>query len=256
MSAFVPSAPVSSAPDPQHGRGARRAVLGAFFVSVAVNALLGIAAILAPDFGSTARHVLQTSLIVSGFLVAVLAAGLPWERGVAGPVPLLTVVAAATAAALGVLGVWGLWTGSTAERVSGTAVTLATAGVLGGLIALARPAARLRWVRLATLTLLDAATSLLLFQTWVTVDESWFARALGVTLVLLGAGIVTLPVLHRLARGELLRTEAAQAEATRFCPFCGSELAASLGTAATCDGCGRSFTVSAAGERAVRTRPG
>lgn len=238
--------PLARAPHPGSGRDVRHAVVGAFLVSVAVNAALGIAAILAPDFGSTARHVLQTSLILSGLLLAVLAAGLPWERGVAGPVPLLTVAAAATVAALGILGVWGLWTGTTAERVSGTAVTLAIAGVLGGLIALARPAARLRWVRLATLALLGVATSLFLLQTWATVDESWFARALGVTLVLLGAGMVALPVLHRLAHGESLRAGAAEAGATRFCPFCGSELSASLGTAATCRGCGRSFTVSAA----------
>jgi hypothetical protein len=183
---------------------------------------------------------------VSAFLLAVLGASLPWERGAAGALPLLTVVAAATAAVLGIVVVWGLWTGSTAESTSGTAVTLATAGVLGGLIALARPAARLRWVRWAALALLGLATSLMVLQAWATVDEPWFARTLGVTLVLLAAGVVTLPVLHRIARTELLRTAAAVADATRFCPFCGGEVAASLGAAVTCDACGRSFSVSTA----------
>lgn len=238
-------------PAPRRARGhgrLRRVVLGAFFVSVAVNALLGIAAILAPDFGPTARHVLQTSLIVSGFLVAVLGASLPWERAVAGPVPLLTVVAAAAGAVLGIAGVWGIWTGSTAERAAGTAVTLATAGVLGGLLVLARPAARLRWVQWATLALLTFAAALMILQTWVTVDESWFARLLGVTLVLLAAGVVTLPVLHRLARGEAVLVEAAQAAGMRFCPFCGGELTAPLDTAASCGRCGRSFTVTVGDE--------
>ena len=231
-----------------HGR-LRRVVLGAFFGSVAVNALLGIAAILAPDFGPTARHVLQTSLIVSGLLVAVLGAGLPWGRGRAGPVPLLTVVAAATGAVLGIAGVWGLWIGGAAERTTGTAVTLATAGVLGGLLALARPAARLRWVQRATLGVLSLATALIVFQTWVEVDEAWFARLLGVALVLLAAGVVTLPVLHRLARSETVVVEAAQAADMRYCPFCGSEFTAPLGTAASCGRCGRAFTVTADDER-------
>jgi hypothetical protein len=242
MSTIVTSAPVPSRPD-HPGRG-RRVVLGAFFVSVAVNALLGIAAILAPDFGTTAQHVLQTSLVMTALLIAILGAGLAWERHVLGPVPVLTVCVAAIGAALGIGAIWSLWTGDTVGKLCGTAATLAVAGVGAGLLALARPPRRLTWVSPVTLALLAAAAAITTAAFWFEPESSLYARLTGVIYILLAAGVVTLPVLHRIARGEAARAEAARAGATRFCPFCGSELTAALGTAVTCDRCSRAFTVS------------
>ena len=69
------------------GDDPRRLGLGIFFVSVAVNAALGIYAVLAPDFGETQGKILGTSLCVTGAVVLALACEPAWERRLLGPVP-------------------------------------------------------------------------------------------------------------------------------------------------------------------------
>src|SRR6266508_1536424 len=62
------------------GRRVRRFGLATFFLSIAVNAALGIYAVLAPDFGETQEKILGTSLCVTGAAVLALACEPTWER--------------------------------------------------------------------------------------------------------------------------------------------------------------------------------
>lgn len=64
----------------------RRVGLGVFFASVAVNAALGIYAVVAPEFGETQGRVLATSLCVTGAVLLALACEPAWERRLLGPV--------------------------------------------------------------------------------------------------------------------------------------------------------------------------
>src|SRR5512134_3141553 len=55
------------------GARARRLGLGTFFVSIVINAALGIYAVLTPDFGPTQGKILGTSLCVTGAVLLALA---------------------------------------------------------------------------------------------------------------------------------------------------------------------------------------
>lgn len=88
------------------GRRARRVGLGVFFVSVAVNAALGIYAVLAPDFGDTAGKILVTSLSVTGATLMALCCEPAWERRLLTPVPAVGALLDAAAFAGLIVGIW------------------------------------------------------------------------------------------------------------------------------------------------------
>lgn len=88
------------------GSRARRTGLAVFFASVVVNAVIGIYAILAPDFGDTEQKILFTSLCVTGALLVALCCEPAWERRLLGPVPAAGALLGAAAFAGLVVGIW------------------------------------------------------------------------------------------------------------------------------------------------------
>lgn len=227
------------------GGRARRVGLTAFLTAVAVNAALGIYAVLVPDFGATEGKVLATSLCVTGAVVVALACEPAWEHGLLGPVPLVTAVVGAAGFAVVLVGIWAgtdteLW-----GRIVGTAFTLTAAGVVACLLVLARLAPRHRRIFRVGLALLAVAAGLVVGLVWTEDPGEWYIRVLGVALIGLAAVVVTVPVLHWVDRAELTTAEAGAASEVAFCPFCGRSLRGTAGDRVTCASCGRRFSVRA-----------
>jgi DNA-directed RNA polymerase subunit RPC12/RpoP len=224
------------------GHRVRRVGLWLFFTSIAVNAALGIYAVLTPDFGETQGKILATSLCVTGAVLVALACEPAWERRLLGPVPLAGAILGAAGFALVIAGIWSEPESATLGRLTGSTLTLAVACAIASLLALARLAPRHEWVFTVTLGLLALGAGLLAVLPWLGDDPNEvYVRGMGVVLIALAAFAVTVPVLHWIDRGAL--AVAASPDAVRFCPHCGKELTGELGVGVECPRCGRRFTV-------------
>jgi hypothetical protein len=225
------------------GRRARRIGVAIFFVSVAVNAVLGIYAVLAPEFGETQGKVLGTSLCVTGAVLIALACEPAWERRLLGPIPPAAAALGAVGFALAIAGIWAEPGNETWAKVMMTILTMSVAGVVASLLSLARVAPRHGWITKVTFGLLTAGAALYSVLPWLGDDpEEWFVRTLGVTMIALAAFAVTVPVVHWLDRNALAAAQSI-AGAVRFCPFCGRELVGEAGAQLSCSRCGREFVV-------------
>ncbi len=223
-------------------RRMRRIGLGIFFVSIAVNAALGIYAVLAPDFGETEGKILGTSLCVTGAVLLALACEPAWARKLLGPVPVIGAFLGAVGFTLAVAGMWTEPESEIWGRAMGTIFTVAVACAAASLLALARLAPRHTWIFAVTLTLLGLGAAMISLLLWLGDDPAdEYLRALGVVMIVLAAFTVTVPVLHWVDRGALAAAETVSA--VRFCPYCGKELAGEIGAALECAGCGRGFTI-------------
>jgi ribosomal protein S27AE len=220
----------------------RRIGLGVFFASIAVNAALGIYAVLAPDFGDTEGKILGTSLCVTGAVLVALACEPAWERGLLYPVPhagtLLGVLGFGMAAAA----IWLEPAGETYGRIMATTFTLGAVCTVGSLLALARVAPGHRWVVVLTLGLVAVGGAMSAATWWWDDPSELYLRGMGVVFIALAAFAVTVPVLHWVDRGALAAAEAAIGS-VRFCPHCGSKLVGETGVELACGRCGRAFTV-------------
>ena len=227
------------------GRRMRRLGLGIFFVSVAVNAALGIYAVLAPDFGETQGKILGTSLCVTGAVVLALACEPAWERRLLGPVPYTGAVLGAVGFTLAVASMWTEPESEIWGKTMGTIFTVAIACAAASLLALARLAPRHAWIFTMTLALLGLGAVMVGVLPWLGDDPAEaYVRALGVVMIVLAAFTVTVPVLHWVDRAALVVAEA-ETGAVRFCPYCGRELAGIPDADLRCDRCGRGFTITA-----------
>jgi len=223
----------------------RRFGLGIFFVSIAVNAALGIYAVVAPDFGETQGKILGTSLCVTGAVILALACEPAWERRLVGPVPPVGAILGAVGFTLAVISIWTEPESELWGRTMVTIFTVAAACAVASLIALARLAPRHAWVFTATLALLGVGAAMMSLLPWLGDDPAVaYVRALGVVMIVLAAFTVTVPVLHWVDRAALVVAEA-ETGAVRFCPYCGRELPGTPDTDLRCDRCGRGFTITA-----------
>jgi hypothetical protein len=224
-------------------RRLRRIGLGAFFASVAVNAALGIYAVLAPEFGETQGKILGTSLSVTGAVLLALACEPAWERMLLEPVPTSGAVLGALGFSLTIAGIWGEPESEAFGKATASIMTVAVACAAASVLALARLAPRHRWVVALTLGLVAVGAALVTIVPWLGDDPGeWYLRSMGVVLIALAAFAVSVPVLHWVDRSAL--ADAAPRTGTvRYCPYCGGTLAGELGTTLTCPRCGRDFRV-------------
>lgn len=222
----------------------RRWLLWLLVGSVAVNAALGIAALLSGDFGDLERNVLLTSLCVSGAGVIGLACAPAIDRRRLWPAPWLGVLAGIAGFALLIVGIWPADPPDWVMQLGGTLLVTAAALAWASLVSLARLAPRFRWAMPAAVVLVIVLAAMFVPLIWELGEESeWYGRALGVVAVLAAALALLVPILHRASRGEV----AAEAEVgVGFCPRCGSRLAARppVGAEGSCRRCGARFTVS------------
>ncbi|MEX2420599.1 MAG: hypothetical protein WD670_02160, partial [Actinomycetota bacterium] len=136
------------------GRSMRRVGLGVFFASIAVNAALGIYAVLATEFGETQGKILATSLCVTGAVLLALACEPAWERTVLGPIPYLGAAFGALGFGLVIVGIWAEPESDLIGNTASSVMTVAVAGAAASLLALARAAPPHQWVLVLTLGLL------------------------------------------------------------------------------------------------------
>lgn len=234
------------------GRRVRRVGLAVFFASVAVNAILGIVAVLTPDFGETQGKILATSLCVTGAVVVALACEPAWERRRLGVIPLVGSVLGALGFGLAIGGIWAEPAGDTYGRVQGSVLAYAVACVLASLLALAPLAPRRAWIPMVTYGLLAVGSTLFATLPWLgDSPPEWFLRTFGVVMIVLAAFVVSIPVLHWIDRHELAPLQSKVD--VRYCPYCGAAASAGLGEEATCSRCGRGFRVHAL--RSTQTTP-
>lgn len=137
------------------GRRVRRGGLGVFFVSVAVNAALGIYAVLTPHFGDTAGNILGTSLCVTGAILMALCCEPAWERRLLTPVPVVGALLGAAAFAGLIVGLWAEPESATLEKLLASTFAAAIACTLASVVVLERARGGISLVhkRVITLTL-------------------------------------------------------------------------------------------------------
>jgi hypothetical protein len=156
------------------GSSVRRIGLGVFFASVAVNAAIGIYAVLVPDFGDTQGKILSTSLCITGAVLLALACEPAWERRLLGPVPLVGAVLGAVAFAATVAGTWTETDSQTFLNVLGSTFTIAVACAVASLVDLGRSRARTsaqRGVLTVTLGLIALGAVGWITAIWVGLDD-------------------------------------------------------------------------------------
>lgn len=245
-------APVSVLPDaasggrvhcaPGEGLFVRRRLLSVLLGSIAVNAALGIYALVVPGFGDLQRRVLLTSVLVTAAGIVALACLPAWERRRLWPVPVVSVAASALGLVLAVVVVWSEPSeGSALIKTMGTFLVLGGAGVLSSLLGLARLARRFRWVLAVALGLIALLALFYVTAIWAELDNppTWLVRVYGVVAILVAAFVVAVPVLHRASA----RRPEALAAPVSFCPGCGRPLSARLREEASCPACGARFRV-------------
>lgn len=238
-------APGRRAPRAFRGGGWRRVGLALFFGSVALNAALGVyALLLAGDVGETEGRILGSSLSVTGALLLALACLPAWERRRIGVVPPVGAATSFAGFALVIAAIWSEAEDGLLPKLMGSLLVVSVAAALASIVALARLPERRRYVLGAELVLIAVAAGMLELQVWAGLDGGWYARAFGVVAIALAALTVSIPVLHRLGRAELAALQAREAHGgIRFCPYCGEPLDTEEATVAACVACGRRFSV-------------
>lgn len=234
----------------------RRTAVRVFLASIAVNALLGIWALLADDFGQTQGRVLGTSFLVSAAMLTVLVNGAPMRERVLWPTPFVTIGTGVAAFALFIVLIWADGDAEFPLKTGFSLLVVAGAGTLAGLLALLDLRAKLEPLRLVTDGLIGLLAITIVFAIWAEVDADWVPRLIGVESVLVAAMTLALPVLSRFSPDDGTESRpplvAAPTRSVRFCPVCGTVLEIPLepsqlvdGATLRCDRCGAEIVVAA-----------
>jgi CBS domain-containing protein len=172
-------------------------LLRTFLASIAVNAGLGIWALLAGDFGQAEAKVLATSLLVSAAMLSVLVNGAPIERRVLWPLPAVVSVVAVASFGLLIVLLWVEADSAAAVKTVFSGLMVAAGGTMIGLLALLGLPRRYELFRLVDDVLIVLVVVTGLWGLWGEIDASWYGRLLGVESVLMAAATVAIPVLGR-----------------------------------------------------------
>lgn len=223
----------------------RKSALRVLLASIAINAVLGIWALLVDDFGQTQGKILATSFLVSAALLAVLVNGAPLQRRVLWPVPL---IAAATAAGAFVLFIVLMWAETDHEvplKLGFSGLVVGAGATLAGLLALIRLRDGHEPVKAVDYLLTALLSMTAIVGIWMEPDADWYPRLVGVESVLVAAVTMTIPVLAKFAPPEAAPEY--HDVAIRFCPSCGRSVpyAPALGVVAVeCKNCGANLLIS------------
>lgn len=221
----------------------RRFTVWILLGSIAVNAALGIYALLVGELGPTQGKILVTSLSFSGASMLALACAPAWERGRLGPVPPVGVAASVAGFALLAASAWLDFDVEPLWKTGYTLVVVGAAAAYASLLTLARLAPRFRWTFWSAFLLTYVLAGMFVSLTWGEWSSEWFGRWLGVVAVLVAAFTAATPILHRVSRQELAAAEQRKARRVALCPGCGSTVAAAADEEAACSRCGVRFRV-------------
>jgi hypothetical protein len=232
-------------------RSPTRIFLKLFTLSVVVNAVLGIWALLAGDFGETQEKVLITSFMVSAAMLSVLVNAPAMQRRCLWPVPVIGAATGAGGFALFIVVIWIEYEGPGAVwiKLTGSALVVAAAATLASALALIALADRYRLLQPVARGLIAALAVSILIAIWGELDMDWYARLIGVFSVLVAAVTLLIPVVSRFGSGGPgagPHTDQTGDHAVRYCPSCGREVehrALGPGEVNICRNCGLSFQV-------------
>ena len=180
----------------------RKLALSIFFASVAINAILGIIALLVGDFGETQGKILMTSLSVSAASVLSLAMFPAREREQLGIIPDAGIALSVAGFGLLIILVWTEFQEDSLARIVGSVLTFAVASGYASLIALATVRPKYELVVRAAYVLATVLSIFIVAAIWGEPSERIWMRVMGVISILLAAATVSIPVLHRLSRAE------------------------------------------------------
>lgn len=223
-------------------RRRRRPLLVVVLASIAVNAALGIYALLVPHFGDLQGRVLTTSACVTGACVLAFACLPAWERGRLAFVPAAGIATSTLGFAVVVAGIWAKTESGPYWKAAATVLVVAGVCVLSSVLSLAELAPRFRWAFPAAVSLAALLGAMIMAGFWGEWSNEWYFRLLGVAAVLLAAATLAVPILHRASRGEFEMLAPGRAS-VRFCPSCGRAVLPVSDEEATCGGCGSHFRV-------------
>jgi len=221
----------------------RRVFLSLLLGSIAVNAALGIYALVVPDFGELQGKILATSACVTGAGVLSLTCLPAWERGRLGLVPVAGIAVSVAGFALLAAGIWAETGTEPVWKTAGTLLLLGGAAGLPSLLALTRLAPRFRWAFPIALSLIGVLAGLTVSVVWGEWEAEWFGRMTGVVAVLVAAFTIAIPLLHRASRRELAAVTGLAGVRVEFCPSCGRRISVAAAEDVACPACGARFTV-------------
>jgi hypothetical protein len=217
--------------------------------SIAVNALIGIIAIVSGDFSSLDGKILVTSLSVTGGAVLALANLAARTRGSLKYIPEVGAAASVIGFSIVIYAVWDEFDSETAGKSAFTFILIGSGIAHGALLSLSRllpryiPVLRAAWALAAVLVVMIIT---LIWAGEDVTDSDLFIRTMGVVVVLLAAVTLAVPILHRASRGALLieaRTEGITNREIVYCPNCGNSGLVDEGSDKRCTGCGVRFSV-------------
>lgn len=216
--------------------------------SIAVNAVIGIIAIVSGDFSNLDAKILVTSMSVTGGSVLALASLAARTQQFVKYVPEAGAAFSIIGFALLTYGAWTEFDSEDVGKAAGTAILFASGVTHAGLLSRSRLLPRYRPVLQSAWLFAAVLVGMITFLIWAsdTVDNDIYPRAMGVIIILLAAVTLAVPVLHRASRADLTldaTTERPTGEVVRYCPACGSEHIELGETANVCQSCGTRFTV-------------
>jgi hypothetical protein len=205
-------------------------------ILVAINAAIGIFALVGGELGETGGKILGTSLLATMGAVLALVCAPAASAGRAWWWPKIGMVAAGLSAALFIFVVWTEPT-DVFFKVAGSILVIAVTSALISLLSAWPGTGRLAWVRTAATVLAMIAAAFVITLIWQEDDvpEFW-GRGFGIVMVLLAAAAIATPVVHRMT----LQTTP---DPFTHCPFDGSTVAGLVGKTLTCASCGHTFEV-------------
>ena len=229
---------------------ARRTLwLNVFLVSIAINAALGIWALLVGDFGQTQGKILTTSFLVSATMVGLLVNAAPVRERVFWPLPVIASATSTIGFAILIVAVWVEPDSDTWGRLLVSSLTIAGGATLAGLLGLLQLQHRHHIVRQATVIAVGVLCVTVVAVLWAEPESGWWARVIGIQSVIVAALTLALPAISRFLPPEEVVPPGEIA--VRHCPACTSAVTplADGDDAFVCTECGLRFRVLAGVDR-------
>ncbi len=219
--------------------------------SIAVNAVIGIIAIVSGDFSDLDGKILVTSMSLTGGLILALASLTARTQRFVKYVPEGGAAFSIVGFALLIYGAWTAFDSDDVGKAAGTAILFAAGITHSGLLSRSRLMPRYRPVLQSAWLFAAVLVTMITMMIWTPFgeDNEIFPRVMGVVIILLAAVTLAVPVLHRSSRMDLALDETRDrldGNVTRYCPICGSEHiepVAHSEDVSRCEACGARFTV-------------
>lgn len=180
----------------------RKFFLYLLIVSVAVSALLGIAAFVFGNFGEFETKVLFTTFCITVTSILGLACGAYLETGRARLMPISGILCAVISGVLWIVLIWhGHQDGNVWVKMMMSVTVLAVAVALLSLLSIARLDRRFLWSRYVAHAAVWGLVGFVFYLIWLErdFDGDFIPRTFGVLGILIGAMTILTPIFHKLS---------------------------------------------------------